>query len=228
MNLRRILMNAADASPGSGTASTDAAQSDTQAQGAGASSTVDIAAIVTEAVSKAVASATEQTRNSIFAEMRRTGQIEKSKPAKTEPTADKGAPAQPDLSRLRMLDRALAKTPYAARLNDKQYARLERDFVSESPDDAATWLSDYFGDLGTAAAPAAAGTTAPEPAAPSPRTSPPASDGGAPAPSRVPLAERRVQDMTASDRAHLIKEKGLSFYKSKVFAELQGQSVRLK
>lgn len=232
MNLRRILMNAADASPGSGSESTSAAPSEPQASGAPAAPAIDIAAIVAEASAKAA----EQARNAVFADLRRTGQLKEAKPSKaTEPPASKdAAPAQPDLTRLRQLDRALAKTPHMARLSDSQHARLERAFAEESPPDVSAWLADYFGDLGTAAAPAvpvatAAAVTTPNSAAASaPRTGPPASDGGAPAQSQVPLEERRIVGMSPSDIKHLIDTKGLAYYKAKVFAELRGTSVSVK
>jgi hypothetical protein len=216
MNLRRILMNAADASPGSGAAPAVAPTTEPQAQGA--------APLTMDSVAKLVADALVQQRNSIFAEMRR-GRDDEKKPAKaTSASSD----AAPDVSRLRQLDRALARTPHASKLSDSQYARLERAFVTESPDDASSWLTDYFGDVGSAAAPAAAGTTAPNSAATAARTGAPASDGGAPAASQVPVDERRIVGMSQTDVEHLVKTKGPAWLSAKLRTELKGVSVRVK
>lgn len=215
MLIKRICMQEADASPGSGQAPVPAP---TEPQAQGAAATPDIGQIVSDAL--------RQQRDSIFAELRRSGVLGSEKKSKSTETPAPPAAHQPDLGRLRQLDRALARTPHASRLNDAAYARLERAFVDEAPSDASQWLADYFEGMGIAqhqAAPSAA-TAAPAPA----RSATPVSDGGTPPAPRAPLEDRDILSLSKEDRDHLIKQKGPKWYIARVLEQNKGKSVSVK
>lgn len=224
MHLKRILMSAADA--GGGTAAPPAAGAPpasptTPPAQPPAQGPVDIAAIA------------RGVSDGVFAELRRAGVL---KQQSTTPARSQAAPAGdppatplaatplPDPLALRALDRALGRTGWAVRLDGDQYARVERNFIAESPDpqSAETWVTDYFKGWGAAASspppaangapssPPAAGTPNGAPRAPAPQGTPPVSSaaGGAPPAPQVPLEERQILTMSNEERAALTVKLG--------------------
>lgn len=164
----------------------------------------------------------EQTRNSMFAELRKAGVLGK-QPKSVEAPANVGpAPAQPDLSRLRQFDRAIARTGQS--LQDAAVARMESAFLAEAPTDADAWVRDYLGSFGVAAPPTQPPThnaTAPA------RVGPPASDGGAPPPSRIPLEQQDILRMSEGDRAALVKQIGPAEFSRRLLAQASGKTYRI-
>jgi hypothetical protein len=206
----RILMQQEDSGSGSGAPAPTPAEPQAQ----GAVPAVDASAIAA------------QVRDSLFAELRRSGVLGKEKPAK--PTATE--PSAPPQINLRALDRAVARHPVAAQLSDRAYERMERAFQAEAPDDATAWIADYFQGMGVAAAqPATPAAPAATIAAPAPRTAVPISSGGGspPAPT-VPLEERDILSLSESDRQHLIKQKGARWYMSKLAEQTKDKSIRIR
>jgi hypothetical protein len=163
----------------------------------------------------------EQTRNSMFAELRKAGVLGK-QPKSVEAPANVGpAPAQPDMSRLRQFDRAIARTGQA--LQDAAIARMESAFVAESPSDADAWVREYLGSFGVAAPQPTPSQTATAPA----RVGPPASDGGAPPPSRVPLEQQDILRMSEGDRTALVKQIGPAEFSRRLLSQASGKTYRI-
>lgn len=218
----RILMQQEDSAPtGAPIPAPDPAPTEAPAQGA--APTLDVTAIA--------ATITEQVKNGVFAELRRSGAFGKEKPAKPSTTTSTEAPPQVNL---RALDRAVARHPSAGQLSDRAYERLERAFQAEAPDDATAWLADYFQGMGVAApqpaqpaTPAAPAVTTAAPAAP--RSAVPISSGGGspPAPT-VPLEERDILSLSESDKLHLIKTKGPVWYSKTLAEQNKNKLVRIR
>lgn len=170
-----------------------------------------------------------QVRDSLFAELRRAGVLGKQpKPKDGDPPPTPVAtPPQFDPFAMRKLDFALNKIGIAADLNQSQYERAHRDFATESPVDAESWAKDYFHGFRSAAPqPIAAAAAAPAPK--TPQNPQPASDRGSPPPSAVPLAEADLWTMSDSDRAALIREKGIKWYTDRLKAQGKGRTVSLR
>jgi hypothetical protein len=168
-----------------------------------------------------------KVRDSLFAELRKAGVFEKQKAAPAAKPAESSTQSQPDLAKLRRLDRGVVESGLSGRIPDAAYQRAERDFVADDPADVTSWLRDYFPGLGGSSTPQPA-VTAPQAPAPKPQNAQPVSDRGAPPPSQVPLAEADLVTMSESDRAHLIKEKGLRWYKDHLAGQLKGRRMLLR
>lgn len=225
MYLKRILMNAADETGGSGNGAAPvappASESVPQAQGDHVTlSKADLDAMIASGAAKAVA----DVKDSIYAEARRTfSESKKSKPPAETPSATAPSPA-PDATRLRALDRALAKSGHAERLSETQYKRIERLFAEESPDDASVWVNDYFDGLGVKHQP----VTQPQAAhTAKPVADHPVSNRGAPPPAQVPIDELDLFTASDSDRAAYIKAKGPKAYVAQLQKQAKGRPVRL-
>jgi hypothetical protein len=231
MKPQRIFMQQEDGAPTG--APPPPAPAPTDPPAPGASPAVDVTAIA--------AAVAQQVKDGVFAELRRTGVLGKEKapkPVSEPPPSSTTTPPPPDIGKLRMLDRAIARSPHAARLNDAAYTRLERAFIEETPADAASWLTDYFEGMGvsatpTPAAPAAPAATPTAPAvpnaAPAPRTAVPVSGGGGspPAPT-VPLEEQDLLRLSKEDRDHLIKQKGPRWWMQTLAAQSRGKSLTVR
>lgn len=193
--------------------------------------------------------------DSVFAELRRQGVVGagnrgRQQAGSGDPPAPAGAaPAAPgsnDIGRLRALDRALNTTGHAQRLNDAAYARLEREYLAESPEDARAWVSSYFEGFGVSPqAPAAAPSPAAGPASPAataqpsqpagpPATTPqptnqrPASDaGGPPAPSPH-IEDLDLLSATPAQRNELVRTKGLKWFNDRLHAQMRDKRFQLR
>lgn len=245
MHLRRILMNAADKSPGSGAPPptpptpgqnpppTTPAEGGAPPAGAPANGAVTL-----EAIQGMITAGHDK----IFADLRRAGVLGSTTPKPTpkptpapsgDPNAAPAAAPAPDISELRALDRALTRSG-RTNLDEAAYRRLERSYVEERPANAEQWVTDYFQGFGvpvggasspaqTPATPAPAGT----PAA-APNGQPPASNRGAPAAPQVPLEEQSLLTMSAADRAALIKSKGLKVYTEMYAKQVGGMTIKTR
>lgn len=222
MFLKRILMNEADAGGGNGAVppAPSAPENVSQAQGDTVTlSRTELEAMIASGASKAVA----DVKDSIFADARRTFSESK----KSKPSADTSATtptSAPDATRLRALDRALAKSGHAERLNETQYKRIERMFAEESPDDASVWVNDYFDGLGVKHQPVTQSQAA---HAAKPVAEHPVSNRGAPSPVQTPIDELDLFTASDSDRAAYIKAKGPKAYLSQLQKQGKGRPVRL-
>ena len=210
----RMHMAEADASPGSGAVAPAAAPTEPQASGAAPSPAVDAATVA--AISAAV-------RDSLFAELRRSGALGKpDKKADAPANNGQSSASSPDLGRLRQLDRALARSGHGANLKDSAIARMEGAFLAEAPDDAAVWVKDYLDGYGVAAP---QHVNQSQTAAPPARTGPSVSDGGAPPPAaRVPLEEQKIYRMSPTDRDAYRNQIGLAEFVKRTIE--QGKSVK--
>jgi hypothetical protein len=172
-------------------------------------------------IGKVVSDALREQRDSIFAELRRNGVIGKEKSR----GGAESKPAPTDSIRMRSFDRALARSQHASGLTDAAVARLERLYIDEQPDDASQWLGEVLGGMG-------AGTTsAAQPAisAPAPtRSASPVSDGGTPPAPKAPLEERDLLSLSPADRDHIIKQKGVKWYLSKLTEQNKGKQFPIK
>lgn len=213
MRFARILMNAADASTGSGGAPQPAVPPEAPAQPAPV--TVD------DATRKAIVA---DAANSFFAEARRLGLLNEKKSNTPAPksTTTGDPPAQQTSVNLRSLDRAIARA--GRTLSESAYARVESAFASETPSNVEDWLKDYFEGLGI---------TAPNTGAPSgapPGTNPtnaiPASNGSPPPPPKSPVEERKLIGMPQADVEHLVRTKGVKWFRDRLTAEMRNVRVR--
>lgn len=232
LRITRILMTAADGSPGGGAppapgapaAGTPAAVPTTPpAQGA--------TPILDRATEDALV---RKGRDAAFAELRRSGALKKSFLQNTGEGDGNGAAATPatsaqlDVAQGRRLDRALARHGHASRLNDAAYGRIERALAAETPDDIDGWVQEYFGGMGVAQ-PGAAPPAASMPNQPTaPPAGPPVTARGAPGPSQAPLEQMDILKMSDSDRRALIAQKGLRFYTDRLRAQLRGVRVEVR
>lgn len=216
-------MTEADSGSGNGAAVQSSAETGNVPQAQGDAITIgksELDALVASAAAKAVSDA----KDSIFAEARRT--FTGSKKDKAPAPADPATPTQSaDAMRMRALDRALSKHGLADRLSDAQYKRVEKLFVEESPDDAATWVKDYFDGFGVAPSQPATTNQAAQPA--KPVAEHPVSNRGAPPPAQVPIDELDLFTASDSDRAAFIKAKGPKAYLAQLQKQGKGRPVRL-
>jgi hypothetical protein len=151
-------MNEADASPGSGAASDSSASSAPQASGASANAQPPATTAPDPGMVKAIADAVAgsvgtSVKDTVFAELRRTGVLKGSTPkpqATTTAAADPASSPNPtiDATAGRRLDRALNRLGFAAHLDDRAYQRVERDFAADSPTDPEAWVREYYGSMG--------------------------------------------------------------------------------
>lgn len=161
--LFKMLMQQADASPGSGSATgatTDKpadiasgpSDAGTQAQGQGAGQTVSAEAL-TKMFTDLKNSVEASTRRMIEGALgKKTGKSgsksnESRAPATDDDASQSTTQAEPDM---RALDRAAGRAlrQLDAELSDRQYARMERDFKAEAPTDVGTWVSEWLADIG--------------------------------------------------------------------------------
>lgn len=250
MLIRRIFMNAQDTSPGTGAPSTVAPTTAPAAPAASAAAPATAPApqpAPAQGAAIDVAAITKSISDGVFATLRRAGVMpNKSAPtvapntdATTTPTPVTVAAPAVDPSRYRELDRAVTRAGMAETLSGTAYKRLERAFADENPDDAESWVTDYFEGMGVkrgATAPATAVTTtttttptaapaatpAPVPA-PAPATAIPVSDRGSPPPSTRPLEERSLYDMSEADRQEYISRHGPTKFAQKLMSDAKGR-----
>lgn len=226
--LKRILMNVADGSPGSGAPAAPVVPAAPAAAPATPAAPAQGAAPLTREDLKSFAA---EVQNGVFANLRRAGVLgnEQPKPKAGEgaPTTEVAAPA-PDAMSLRRLDRALARSGRV--LESTMYDRLEKLYAAEAPSDAERWVTEFFSGFGSpapaAAAPAAAAPN-PNPPATNP-TGPTVSDRGAPAATKVPPEEANILTMSDADRKALIASKGLKWYAQKFREQMKGVRVSVR
>jgi hypothetical protein len=177
---RPIPMNEEGASPGGG-ASPAPVESPAATQGA-AVPTIDL-----NAIKGAVAEAFGELRNGLFADLRKTGALDKPKPSPTAPAAASvpveapGAPGPApgmtaaDLHRELARDRAFFRATDSAGLTDEQARFVEETYRAVNPPDPATWATTFLKTMGLgpkspptqASAPVAAPALAANPSQPS-------------------------------------------------------------
>ena len=212
----RILMSEVDASSGNGAGAPSVVNPSSESAApvpTAPVASVDVDAIVTK------------VRDSLFAELRRSGAFEKQKPVAPVAKGESPTATQPDPLRLRALDRALAKSGLASSLSDSQYQRAERAFAAEDPPDVEGWTRDYFAGFGM---PTPSPVTQPAQQPAQPTNARPASDRGSPPAPQVPLYEQKLRDLSDADRTALLKEKGPQWYRTKLANDLKGQPIKLR
>lgn len=230
---QRILMNAADSSPGGGqaqgapapsaNASAPSQSPNPQAQGDGLALTIEALTPVLR----------QLVRDAINADTRRASSGKQTNPSNASKSGNNGASAPMfDPARYRELDRAVTRAGMAETLSGSAYKRMERAFSDENPDDAEAWVTDYFAGLGVAKTStpnqtANTATTQQATQTPAPQGQP-VSDRGAPPAPKVPLEEADLVTMSEADRNALIKSKGLKWYRETLSAQLKGKTVVLR
>ena len=218
---KRILMNAADTSPGNAAPVVVPPASDAPVQAQGTTVTLsqaDLDAKIASALEQGFAKA----RDSFHAEARRASEAQKPKPKN-----DTAAPAAPDLNRLRKLDRAISTE--GVKLTEFAYELAEKEWSAAGDVDAGQWVKDFSARLGINTAPAVPPASNTTPALPkSNPTGPTASDRGAPPPPQVPLIEADLITMSETDRAALRKEKGDRWFTTQLAKQLKGRPITLR
>lgn len=184
-----------------------------------------------------------KTRDSFFAEMRRTGRIKgASKPASAESTTPEAMPparapetemvSRADLARERAFTRSIAV--HGQSLTGGQLSRMERAFEAEKPsaDAVGEWVAGYIADLGLTKAPVAA-TTAPAPppvttpAAPAPAAAatPPVTSAGAPAAPASNIEAIDFLSLKPAERDALIERMGVRKFNDAAMAQMRNRKV---
>jgi hypothetical protein len=237
---RPILMNEEGSSPGGG-APTPAPESPAANQGA------PVAAPSITDIQSAVAAQLSDFKNGFFADLRKTGVLDKGKPSPTAPAAAPvpiEAPAAPashggmtaaDVQTLMARDRAFHRVVATAGLTEEQFAFVEETRNAVNPPDPGAWASTFLKTMGLGHKPATQ-QAAPAPAAPAVAIPNPAnniSDRGPATAGDVRDVKTYVQtrplEMTSSDFERLQlkegREKALQIVQESVNSHLR--SIRL-
>jgi len=228
MHLRRFHSQQVDETQGSGGAAIRAAVVQAEPTAATppvqpqaqAAPSIDVAAIVAETV--------KQTRDSIFAEMRRNGTLKDPKPSKDNtargetPTVD----ADTVRARERAFDRAVARLD----LSQGAIDRMDKAFRAESPDDVQGWINGYLSDFGITGKASAATATAPttvQPAAPTAKSAEPISNAGSPPASRAAPEDLDLASLNESDALAVLKKLGAAEVRKRLAKQLTGRRLKL-
>jgi hypothetical protein len=224
MLIKRILMNAADASGGNGAPPPPTAPVDAppQAQGAPAANPLEDVVAKLAAQVEGIA----KSMNSLHAEGRRAR--EGKAPAKQE-TKDDATSTADDPGSLLALRDAFDDSTSELKLTKGQRQLLREAVMAKRlhPSDVDGFVTDYVSRAGWGSgtsnpAPASAPAPAPPPA---PQNAHPASDRGSPPPPKAPLHEADLLTMNDTDRAALIKEKGMKWFSDKLRSQTKGRPV---
>ncbi len=224
-------MNEEGASPGGG-ASPAPVESSTATQGAPA------AAPSLADIQSAVGVQLADFKNGFFADLRKTGALDKSKPSPTAPApapTPMEAPAAPtpvtgmtvgDLHRELARDRAFLRACSSAGLNDDQAAFVEETYRAVNPSDPAAWATTFLKTMGLGHKPATQQAQAPAvtPAATIPNPANNITDRGPATAGDVrdveTLVQTRPTEMTPSDferlRVKVGREKALQMVQDSV------------
>lgn len=226
---KRILMNAADGSPGNGAPAippvdVPPAQDEPKAQGAPTPSvSIDDFKQLMSTVSELAKSV-----NSLHAADRRARE------GKQPPAADLAKPGTTpnadDPSSLLALRDAFDDATSEMKLTKGQRSLLRESVMSKriAPSDVDGYVQDYASRAGWSAT-----TQAQQPdhkpantAPPQPQNAIPASDRGSPPPPKAPLAEADILKMSESDRLALVREKGIKWFAERARAQAKGRQVQ--
>jgi hypothetical protein len=167
-------------------------------------------------------------RDGIFADLRKAGVFGKTSKANRQDAKEETAPTADDPSSLLALRDAFDDATSDLKLTKGQRQLLRESVMTKRPDDVDGYVSDYATRAGWNQAPVSSPNAVQAATAPKPQNAQPVSDRGAPPPSQVPLAEADLVTMSESDRAHLIKEKGLRWYKDHLAGQLKGRRMLLR
>lgn len=227
---KRILMNAADGSPGNGApaippADVPPSQSEPKAQGTPtATVTVDDFKQLMSTVSELAKSV-----NSLHAADRRAREGKQPPADDKKPTT---TPIADDPSSQLALRDAFDDATSELKLTKGQRSLLRDAVMSKRPHpgDVDGFVTDYVTRAGwTAQAPNHTPTQQPATATPpQPQNATPASDRGSPPPPKAPLQDADIFKMSDSDRAALIKEKGLKWYSERLRSQAKGRAVAFR
>ncbi len=233
MRQLRILRNQEGGSPGGGQQQQppSPAQPPPQANQAAPLTREDLAAFGKDLA--------KQVHDGVFAELRRSGTLSdkpKAKPANgakpsgenNDETTAIAAPAL-DSARGRALDRAVGKVGIAAKLTERQYASLERDYVTDNPQDTEAWVKQWASDFGIATEqpkPAETSTAGKTAAGTQQQTQNPVTARGAPAATSANVEELNLWTCSQADRDAFIAQKGAAAYMAKL--REQGKGVKVK
>lgn len=237
-SLSKFLMNAqanggspGGAPPPAGTPPAGTTPADPQAQAGQAQPGMSLAELRAEL---------KTFRDSVFADTRKMvegitdrarGQAGATPPAGAAAGAQ-GQPPAPmapaDVQQIIARHSAFTRAVTGVTLSDGQLSRMEKAFQLEAPEDVTAWAKSYLADFGldkTSGAAGAAGQTTTTQQTQS-RT-PPASDAGGAAAPPPNLEGVSLLKMSEADRAHLIREKGLDWYRKTLIEQSRGVTVKL-
>lgn len=229
---KRILMNAADTSPGNGAPAPTptATPSETPPQAQGAPQFVPV-----EEFQKLASTIGELAKsvNSLHAADRRAR--EGKAPAPKQDGKEGTTPTADDTSSLLALRDAFDDATAELKLSKGQKQLLREHVMTKrvSPGDVDGTVADYVSRAGWGAtqipaAPIAATPAALVAATPQRPAGPPVSDRGSPPVSAVPLEEQDVLSMSPSDRDALRKIKGDKWFTDRVLEQSKGIRFRLR
>jgi len=179
--------------------------------------------------------------NALFAKARKSGMLEKDKPAPESPATP--APQPPiatapassglslaDVDALIEQERVLTRTQLEHKLSDAQVKRMKSALKTEKPDDVGTWTTAYLADMGLAKQSDQTSSTTTQTVAVIPNTAP-ISDRGSPAPNgatgwRYELTSNPM-NMSAGAKAAMNAELGEEKARKQRLEAARGQTQRM-
>lgn len=184
---------------------------------------VDISKLVSEAVQAQAQAITAGVKDSLFAELRRSGVLGK---GKKESAPEQANGSQPTVNRASS-ERALLRAMNRYDLSDAAAARVEKAYDAEGPEDPGAWLSTYMADLGIKARGEQKEMANPAPTAKSHDDKAPVT-GDSPGGSVKYTDDTPLWKLSHEDRAALIKQKGGQWYREKLRAQASGLKVTVR
>lgn len=182
-----------------------------------------------------------RAQDSMFANMRKMveGIVSKAG-AGTPPASGNGTPAagatsaaptgtmtmgdvQAELDRRDEFTRAIA----GVSITPGQLGLMQNAFKLERPENPTLWAQTYLAASGIGKTPVAAGASGTQPNTQG-QQGPPASDGGGVAAPPRNLDGVNLFTMSAADREHFIREKGLDAYRKLLMEQSRGTTVKLR
>lgn len=168
-------------------------------------------------------------RDSVFAELRKSGALKKEPAA---PPPDKEHPTPPagavDVEALIERRESLALALGRYDIPDTAIDRARKSFKAENPTDVGTWVAAFATDMGwrqrnSTAQPAPAGP----PATPTPTipVGPPVTGGGPPPPSNPVRTDTPIHKLSIPDREALRRQVGDIEFKNRLFREMASVQI---
>jgi hypothetical protein len=177
-------------------------------------------------------------RDRMFADVRRTieAQLGKKAPKQNQPSIQQPeqqtqSPANTSIDERVRLSTSFARSAGRYELSDSAYARMERAFWAESPENPTAWVKEYAADFGLAEIgkqPQQVATQSPTEVNGMDANRRPPVTGDAPGAAPKYTEDTPVWQLSPSDREALIRTKGGAWYRETVRRQLKSVNVRLQ
>jgi hypothetical protein len=198
----------------------------------GPAPTLDIAALAAQ-LAPALAG---PVRDSIFAELRKSGVLKKDSPPAPDPAVAAAPTGNASLSAADVESMLGRRETFAYLLSQFEIpatalGRARQSFLAEKPDDVSSWVTGYATDMGWKqrnAQPPANGSGGSPPSSAPPATAPAQSTPSSSPPARVVTDDTRLIDMSEADIKAVVARLGYGKFKERVLAEMRTDQRRFK